>query len=284
MKKSKFGRAAHAAIACAALVRALPAQESRVDEAQKQEVVKMDAFTVSTTLGNYAETASSSAMKVPIEIIDVPSTVQVLNNSFITDHNADNLNDVYSYVVGMTRFSSSQNDYTLRGFAYNGGTPQTLHSILVEGLPGVTSRYGSPASANIERVEVLKGPTSLFYGRIQPGGLINVVTKRPQTSFQGSFFGTVSTYDGETSAFGKQGSYTGTIDVTGPIDRGKHFLYRMIANYEDQNTFRTNVFNRNYHLFPSFTYRLDGKTSLTLEVEVAREVFMFDAGDRKSVV
>ena len=248
------------------------------DPAAKEEVVSMEAFRVSTSLGNYAETTSTTAMKMPIEIMDLPATVQVLNSSFIIDHNADSLNDVYSYVVGMTRFSTSQNDYTMRGFAYNGGTPQTLHSVLVEGLPGVTSRWGSPSTANVERVEVLKGPSSLLYGRIQPGGLINTVTKRPLATKQASFFATVGTYDGRTSGLGDQGIYTGTVDFTGPVDHDGHVLYRMIANYNDLNSFRTNVFVKNYHLFPSLTYRWSKDTELTVEGEVARQVFMFDGG------
>src|SRR4051812_10229211 len=68
-------------------------------------IVKLEEFKVSTTVGTYAETASTSAGKIPIDMRDVPATLQVLNASFIGDKLAASLDDLYPYVVGMTRES-----------------------------------------------------------------------------------------------------------------------------------------------------------------------------------
>jgi iron complex outermembrane receptor protein len=51
---------------------------------------------------------------------------------------------------------------------------------MVDGLPGLTGRYGSPPTIGVERVELVKGPMSVLYGQIQPGGFLNLITKKPQ--------------------------------------------------------------------------------------------------------
>ncbi len=259
----------------ALLAVALPAQESPAQ--RPEEVVKLDTFKVSTTLGKYAEVTSSSATKFPVDVKDIPSTVQVMNAAFIDDINAETLGDIYPYVVGMSQNSTAINDFNLRGFSSTGGGPSNLHSIQFDGLPGLTSRHGSPGASNVDRVEVLRGPASLLYGRIQPGGLINVVTKRPQAKQQVTVSGSMMTYDGYTSNFGVDNGYTVTVDATGAIDAQAHSMYRLIVNREDINSFRNYVGDDNWFIYPSYTYRWSADTSLTLQMEISREKHLFDS-------
>ncbi|MDD3179923.1 MAG: TonB-dependent receptor [Opitutaceae bacterium] len=241
----------------------------------EEEVVEMDAIHVSTTLGNYAETTAATGSKISMEVMNMPSTLQMLNASFLEDRNAESLEDVYNYVLGLARMSGGATDFTLRGFSSQ-GAGLNLHNMQTDGLPGLTTRFGSPNTANIERVEVLKGPSSLLYGLVTPGGIINLVTKRPQEAFHGKVSASIATYAGFISSFGDETSYKGTVDVTGPIDRNKHWLYRMIFRVDDLGSFRRNNYEKNQYYYPSLTYVWDKNTRLNLQVEVLRQKRLAD--------
>lgn len=243
--------------------------------APQGETVQLEKFTVTTAIGKYVETATSAGSKIPMDLHELPNTVQVLNASFLNDTLAQNLDDVYGYVVGMTRVATGATDFNLRGFTSN-GAGLNLHNLQVDGLPGLTTRFGSPNTSNLERVEVLKGPASMLYGLINPGGMINLVTKVPQEKRGTSVTGTFSTYAADISSFGAKFSYSGTLDTTGPIDQGKHWLYRLIVKGEDKDSFRKNNFYTNFYLYPSLTYRWSNDTSLTLQAEMIKEKRLAD--------
>ena len=237
-------------------------------QAPKDEIVKLEEFRVSTTVGTYAETTTSAASKIPIEMKDLAATLQILNASFISDKLAASLDDLYPYVVGMTREGPAAAGFTLRGYT-NGATNTTINNLQTDGLPGGASRFGSPTTANVERVEVLKGPSSVLYGSMNPGGLINIVTKQPSAKQGSVFSSSVASYAGDQ---GKNGQgFSTTLDTTGPIDAGKHWLYRFIASYEDAPAWRQFDWTKNYYYFPSLTYRLNENTEATLKLEIHRE-------------
>ncbi len=240
-----------------------------------EEVVQLEEFTVSTSLGKYVESNTSTGSKISMDLHELPNTVQVLNASFLNDTLAQNLDDVYGYVVGMTRVATGATDFNLRGFTSN-GAGLNLHNLQVDGLPGLTTRFGSPNTSNIERVEVLKGPASMLYGLINPGGLINLVTKVPMEKRSTSVTGTFTTYAGDISSFGDKFSYSGTLDTTGTFDEGRRWLYRLIMKGEDRDSFRRNNFYQNFYIYPSLTYRWSSDTSLTLQAEMIREKRLAD--------
>ena len=103
-------------VACCLAAPLLLAPVALRAQAPKDEVVKLDAFKVNTTVGTYAETTTSAASKIPIEMKDLAATLQVLNASFIGDKLAASLDDLYPYVVGMTRESPAAAGFTLRGY------------------------------------------------------------------------------------------------------------------------------------------------------------------------
>ncbi|HLP25474.1 MAG TPA: TonB-dependent receptor [Acidobacteriota bacterium] len=251
------------------------AAQSAPSPSADEEVVQLEQFTVVTSLGKYAEEMTSAGTKLPLSVREVPRTVQVLNANFLKDTLAQNLDDVYGYVVGMTRVATGATDFNLRGFTSN-GAGLNLHNIQIDGLPGLTTRFGSPNTANIERVEVLKGPASILYGLINPGGMLNLVTKVPQARRATTLTGTFSTYAGGTSSFGDQSSHTVTLDTTGAVDSGQRLLYRLIVRGEDRESFRRNNFYKNFYLYPSLTYRFSPATSLTVQAELIREKRLAD--------
>ena len=247
---------------------ALFAQSAPASTPAPAEVVRLAEFTVTSSLESYAEKTSTAAAKVPMETIDVPASVQVLNAAFLNDTRASRLEDVFGYVTGLNKQGTNANAFTLRGFAAAGSN---LQSVQVDGMPGPPSRFASPPTVNVERMEVLKGPTSVLYGQANPGGMINIVTKSPKATRQNIFSTFLSTYSGQTSSLGDAFSWTASIDSTGPIDRDKKWLYRIVASYEDQDSFRDYYYQKNKYIYPSVTWRPSPDTFITLKYEWVRE-------------
>src|SRR5258708_123674 len=112
---------------------------------------------------------------------------------------------------------------------------------------------------------------------MQPGGIVNIVTKQPQQKRNNSLFTSVATYAsggggfGTGASFGNSMNFISQLDSTGPIDAGKHWLYRFIADYEHLKGFQVPMWAHNYSFFPSLTYRLDDMTQVTATVEITRQ-------------
>jgi outer membrane receptor protein involved in Fe transport len=85
--------------------------------------------------------------------------------------------------------------------------------------------------SNVESVEVLKGPAAILYGLVEPGGMVNVVTKQPQET----------SYYAMNQQFGSYDNYRTTIDATGPIADNKDILYRMNMAYESKGSYQNYV-------------------------------------------
>ncbi|MDB6095115.1 MAG: ferrichrome-iron receptor [Verrucomicrobia bacterium] len=261
-------------------LRSAVAQETpaRPDEASRPDdspptgpVVKLESFKVySPKLESYAEATGSSATKLPMDLAETPATLQILNAAFLEDKRAQSLEDVFSYVVGMNRENPSASGFTLRGFS--GDTTTTMINIIqFDGMPGSASRFGSPTTANVERLEVLKGPASVTFGAMNPGGVVNIISKSPQAKAGYSFSTAVSSYAGQGTSFGQDAGIIGTFDATGPIDANKHWLYRFIASYEDAATWKQFDWSRNYYIYPSLTYRPSKDTEITIKLEFDRQ-------------
>lgn len=248
-----------------------PAQtvaDTPVAEKPTGETIQLEKFTVVTALDRYSDTMSSAAMKMPVAQSDLPFTVQVLNSAFLNDVRASRLEDAFGYVVGLNKQGPAINQFTLRGFSAAGSN---IQSVQVDGLAGPTSRFASPPAINVDRMEVLKGPTSVLYGQNNPGGMINVITKSPQATRRTTLSTYISTYEGQTSGFGDATSYTVSLDTTGAIDAKERWLYRLIVSYEDQDSFRDYYYQKNKYFYPSLTYRWSADTFLTLKGDYARE-------------
>lgn len=267
----------------ALIVGKLPASKAKPVEAERKaaaevtrenEVVVLEAYSVSTTVGRYAEETTSAGSKMPVETKNLPATVQIFNANSIKDRVAETLDDIYPYVVGMAREAPISNGFNIRGFtAQSGGTQQNIQ---VDNLPGSASRYSSPSTVNVERIEVIKGPTSVLYGKLNPGGLVNVVTKRPMEKHRTTVAGSVTSFAGTISGPGDDLSFKASVDQTGPIDADKHWLYRVIAAAEDVQSWRPYGYFKNYYFYPSLTYKWNANTSFTVQAELVREKRQYD--------
>lgn len=240
--------------------------------AASDDIVQLAAVTVSTEIGTYAEAASESALKSATALRDTPISVTVINHAFIEDLRAVRMADIYQYITGL-----SYNDNKLAdGFSIRGMPGSTnIKNIQIDGLPGLGSRTSTPASANIERVDVLKGPAGVLYGYMEPGGLVNLVTKKPQARRKTELFASASAYSSPVSS---DTGFTATLDTTGPITAEKRLRYRLISQVDDNNSFRRDRWAKNFYLMPSVMFAFSKDTTLTVGYEYVRERRTADDG------
>ena len=237
--------------------------------------MQLEKFTVTTEIGKYAEPDTDTGTKTPTPQRDIPMSISVMNHAFLADLRAERLADVYQYITGLS-FNDSSNlgGFSIRGFE----SSSNLKNIMVDGMSGLASRFSTPPTANLERVEVLKGPAAILYGYMEPGGLVNMVTKKPQARQKTEIFTSLKSYATDISELGSDPGYTVMIDSTGPITADKRLRYRMIVEYEDIESFRRNRFQRNFYVMPSLMYAWSPDTSLTVGAEVLEEKRAADEG------
>jgi iron complex outermembrane receptor protein len=253
---------------------ALPAlaQNDSQQAAKNDEVIQMEAFTVGTTIGTYHEETSSMATKVPTDLKELSSSLQILNSNAIEDRNAVSLQDVYSYVVGATQSQNNTNGFSFRGISNTGTFTQNIE---YDGLQGGIFNHSALSAADVADLEFLKGPNSVLYGQMKPGGLLNIVTKSPENIQKSDLRLTYATYAGSYNGFGSTNSWGVTLDTTGPIDAAKHWLYRLIVDTEDDKNFRHDD-DRLLQIYPSLTYQWDTDTYLTVKLELGQDRRQYD--------
>lgn len=112
-------------------------------------------------------------------------------------------------------------------------------------------------TVNLERVEVLKGPASILYGQVQPGGVINLVTRRPSAE----------PYYALQQQFGSFDFYRTTPQATGPITRDGSLRYGFDLAYENSESFRDFFFKIRVFVAPVLSWQPTARTELTLDFE-----------------
>jgi iron complex outermembrane recepter protein len=239
------------------------------------EVVQMDTFNVSTDIGAYHEESSSMATKVPTDLKELSSSLQILNQNAITDRNATTLQDIFTYITGVSQSQTNINGFTFRGLPVSGSYDQNIE---FDGLMGTPLKKSAQSAANVDNLEYLKGPNSVLYGQMHPGGLMNIVSKSPEEDAQINLRATYFTYAGAFNTPGDKNGGTFTFDATGPIDAGKHWLYRVIADVEDSPPSRPGDFDKLISVFPSLTYQWSRDTSFTVKLETDQDYRRQDDG------
>jgi iron complex outermembrane recepter protein len=234
-----------------------PAPEERDEIATEEEeelIVTGDQET------GYRVPNASTATKTDTPLRDIPQSIQVVPQQVIEDQGATRASEILrnvSGVVATTGPSGVGEQFTIRGFGGNDST-------------GAGNEYrngfraldlGSFNPSNIERVEVLKGPASVLYGQIEPGGVINFVTKQPLD--RPYYFGELE--------IGSSSFYKPSIDISGPITKDKRLLYRLNVAYENSGSFVDFVDREIFQIAPSFTYNISENTKLKFSYEYLSE-------------
>lgn len=213
----------------------------RSDDTKKEDAMTVIGTTAQadqTVTDGYQPLSSSTATLTSMPLLDIPQVVNTVSDKVLEDQHATSLDEALynvANVVQTNTLGGTQDAFTRRGFGANRDG-----SIMTNGLRTVLPRSFNAATS---RVEVLKGPASTLYGILDPGGLINVVTKRPERTFSGNISATSSSFGGGS----------GQIDVTGPIE-GTQLAYRLIGEYQNEDYWRNFGKDRSSFIAPSLTW------------------------------
>lgn len=197
---------------------------------------------------------------------EIPQAVQFLEGKLLNDLNITRLDTALELASGISKqnnFGGLWDSFAIRGFAGDENFPS---GFLVNGFNGGRG-YGGPRDAsNVERIEVLKGPNSALFGRGEPGGTVNIVSKKPTFKEGGSF----SVAGGKWNTYRVEGDYNLPITDTVAI--------RLTGAVENAESFRDTVETRKYVLNSSFLAKLSDKTIFTYELEYVNQEVPFDRG------
>ncbi len=196
------------------------------------------------------QTYNAAVTKIDIPIFDLPVSIQVVPREVMDDQQVIRLEDALKNVSGVYQAFNNgfgETDFGLRGFrqffVYEDGFR----------VPGL----GSQETAHLERVEVLKGPASALYGRIEPGGLIHQVTKRPLATASYTL----------RQQFGSFDLYRTTLDATGPLTNDSTLRYRLNIAHENADSFRDFVDREGLFVSPVATWNIGAHTQASVDYQ-----------------
>lgn len=223
--------------------------------------VETDKETALTPVEGFVANRSTAGSKTDTPIHEVPQSVSVVTRDQIDVRGSRSVGDALAYSAGVstgTRGDSSGlggDNIAIRGFGGD-GTAGGSGNEYWDGLKMQGTNY---ATGNIDpylfdRLEVLRGPASVLYGQIQPGGIVNRVSKRPPEKFQGEVQLRGGTFDTVELDF----------DVGGPMTESGEFLYRVVGVVSDQDAQTEFTGRRRGAIAPSFTWKPTKDTSLTV--------------------
>ncbi len=232
--------------------------------------MRLDPVTVVGTAGSrgYQPPVSTNVGIDPFggSIKETPATVNVIPRQFIEDRAPLQVQDLADYLPGVNVIETSggtgNTGIAVRGFTFDGNEVA---------LNGQVQRIFSTQSrgfANIERVEVLKGSAGVEAGVVEPGGVVNLVTKKPQDEATVDVSAEVGSWD----LFGV------SLDATGPITEDKNLLYRFITEYQTRESFRDNVDQERVLVAPSLQWNYGKRSSALLEFEYIYQDQAYDRG------
>lgn len=205
---------------------------------------------------SYQVEQATTATKTATPIMETPFSIQAVPKQVIRDQQAVRLDTVLNNVSGAYQNQSFSliESFNLRGF--------TTFDYYREGarIQAALTQTGRREMANLERIEVLKGPASILYGRIEPGGMINLVVKKPQAQPYYSLQQQIGSYD----------FYRTALDATSKLNESGSLLYRFNLSYENSGSFREFVRNDRVFFAPVVQWKLSDRTQITFDVEYGR--------------
>ncbi len=212
----------------------------------------------------YVANRSSSGTKTNTPIMETPQSVSVIGAEQIRDQKPNKLDEVLRYTAGVragTFGADTRNDWWLiRGFKSDD------IGLFLDGMQLFYTSYASwkLQTPNMERVEVLRGPSAVLYGGSSPSGIVNVISKMPPTE-------PVRYIETGVNNFGN--AYVG-FDVGGPVatqpENGKLF-YRVVGQVQNGNTQVNFTPDNNYFIAPSFTWKPDADTTFTVLASASKQ-------------
>ncbi|MFA5985031.1 MAG: TonB-dependent receptor [Methylococcaceae bacterium] len=212
---------------------------------------------------SYTVTNSSTATKTDTPLIETPVSVQIVPRSVLDDQKATRVKDALENVSGVRAQPTlgGGNGFIIRGFRNN----RVYRNGLLANADGFPTEIDA---GNLQSIDVLKGPAAVLFGRVEPGGLINIITKKPLDTPYYSLEQQIGSYD----------FYRTQWDATGPVTEDNKLLYRFTGAYQNNNSFRDFIFTDRVLVNPSITWKPTEQTDLTLGIEGLDQDYQADFG------
>ena len=206
------------------------------------------------------------AFRGDIPTKDLPQSITTLSKDMLTDNGITKFRDALDFSASISRKNNGGalwDSYSIRGLSGNENMPS---GYLVNGFSGGRGFAGPRDVSNIEYIEVLKEPGSALYGRSEPGGTVNIITKKPQFYQQGQLQAELGSDDHKRI----QGDYTNGLS--------DDFAFRINGAWQDSDSFRDYVHHDKFVITPSLYYQINDNSSLTYEFEYVDQQQMYDRG------
>ena len=209
----------------------------------------------------YVAKRSLSGTKTDASLSEIPQSISVITRDQMDAQQVQSVNEALRYTAGVqantTAASQRFDTLSIRGFDVTTG-------MLRDGLKGNTAQAWPKVEAyGLERIDVLKGPASVLFGQNSPGGVVNQISKRPldkpfhEVQIQGGSFDRAQ----------------GQFDFSGPLDDEGQFLYRLVGLERDSGTQFDHIKDDKQYFAPSFTWKPNDDTSLTLLADYTQDTF-----------
>lgn len=212
----------------------------------------------------YRATRSASATRTDTALHETPQSVSVVPKDVLEDTAATRLQDGLDYAGGVGRANNfggqGLTTFTVRGF--------TTGEFYRNGFPINRGYPNAPDANTVERLEVLRGPATSLYGRGDPGGTFNAVSKQPLAEPKVTL----------GSQFDDQGMHRATLDATGPLSEDGRLAYRLNLLGEGGETFRDNVETERYDVAPVLSWQVNDTTRIVFEGDFMRNNHPLDRG------
>lgn len=225
--------------------------------AESKEKNQIDSVTViADKSSHYITEGKPSLNRSNLNIEDMAKSVQVYSEEFISDSQVQNIQDIIkmsSNTVYTGDTDGKSTNISMRGFS---GVP-----ILLDGLK-ITNQLAHPEIFNFDAVEIQKGPDSLQYGSSSPGGIVNLVTKKPIKKFLGNMELEVN----------DNPSYSPRIDLGGSINESETLYFRFVSAFKhDEGWTNSNTDTNRVFISPSLSYDINDNHTLTFISQYTHE-------------
>ena len=211
---------------------------------------------------SYAAPIESLGTKVNTPVMDTPLATKMITHQMLEDQQVTTLDEALRNVSGVyisggggAALGVPFLGVTIRGFTTGA---YWRDGVRIDNFQGSSTGANSIEFANVQSVEVLKGPAAILYGAVEPGGIVNINTKQPLDHPAYSIQQQIGSYQ----------SYRTTLDATGPLSANKDLLYRFTASYENDGSFQTYGYNRNYMFDPVLKWNIDADTWIKAENQI----------------
>lgn len=208
----------------------------------------------------YAASHATTGTKTDAPLMTTPFSIEVVTPQVLADQQVVSIDQALENVSGITEGGGGAND---NGQKFSGVRIRGFDSdaFLLDGTRlysvGGDSDLYTEQFAGIDRVEVLKGPAAILYGSLEPGGIVNIVSKQPDSA---------PAYQVQQQ-FGSYGLYRTAVDATGPLNPDETVLYRLDASFANEGSPIQYIYNDSRFIAPTIRWNIDDATRLTVELK-----------------